>query len=130
MTKEFLGYHSEWNLGSPGGWDYQKMAQEIGKIAWARIKKNSGVDVELDFDDPILNPVPNFAELLMRAHQRNFPKEDAFIAIVAEKETLDKVGENIRFTGYLNSLPGVKAVLVDPTRLELKDGNVCVGGDR
>ena len=130
MTKEFLGYHSEWNLGSPGGWDYQKMAQEIGKIAWARIKKNSGVDVELDFDDPILNPVPNFAELLMRAHQRNFPKEDAFIAIVAEKETLDKVGENIRFTGYLNSLPGVKAVLVDPTRLELKDGKVCVGGDR
>ena len=21
-----LGYHAEWNLGSPGGWDYQRMA--------------------------------------------------------------------------------------------------------
>ena len=130
MTKEFLGYHSEWNMGSPGGWDYQKMAQDIGKIAWEKIKKKSGVDIELDFDDPILNPVPNFAELLLRAHRKNFPKEAPFIAIVAEKETLDKVGENIRFTKYLNSLPGVRAVLVDPTRLELRDGKVCVEGSR
>jgi len=130
MTKEFLGYHSEWNMGSPGGWDYQKMAQEIGKIAWEKIKKKSGVDIELDFDDPILDPVPDFAELLLRAHRKNFHKKDPFIAIVAEKKTLDKVGENIRFTKYLNSLPGVKAVLVDPTRLELEDGKVYVQGNR
>ena len=27
----FAGYHSEWNLGSPGGWDYQRITQGIGK---------------------------------------------------------------------------------------------------
>jgi hypothetical protein len=33
-VEDFLGYHSEWNLGSPGGWEYQRITQELGKLAW------------------------------------------------------------------------------------------------
>jgi len=126
MKEEFLGYHSEWNMGSPGGWDYQRMAQEIGKFAWQKIKKSSKIKIELDFDAPILNPVPNFSQLLLRSHKRRFPGEKPYIALVAEKETLDKVGENIRFVKFLNSIPDVKAILIDPTRLELRNGKVYV----
>ena len=87
MSPQFLGYHSEWNLGSPGGWVYQRQAQEIGKLAWKRIRQRTKIDIELDFDHPILDPVPNFAQILLRAHQRNFAQEKPFIALVAEKET-------------------------------------------
>ena len=83
MSEEFLGYHSEWNMGSPGGWDYQRMAQEIGKFSWRKIKQKSGIDIELDFDHPILNPVPAFARILLEAHQRNFGKQKPFIALCA-----------------------------------------------
>jgi len=130
MQEEFLGYHSEWNMGSPGGWDYQRMAQEIGKLAWKEIKEKSGINIEIDFDDPILNPVPNFAQVLLRAHQKNFPKEPPFIALVAEQETLDKVGENIRFVEYLNSIPDARGVLMDPAKLELRNGRVYVNNDK
>jgi len=130
MGNEFLGYHSEWNLGSPGGWDYQRMAQEIAKFSWREIKEKSGIDVELDFDHPILNPVPLFAQMLLRVHTKNFGKSKPFIVLVAEEETLQKVGENIRFVEYLNSLPDVKASLVGPASLEQKDGEIFVGGDR
>ena len=129
MQKEFLGYHSEWNLGSPGGWDYQRMAQEIGIFAWDRIRKASGIDIELDFTAPILNPVPLFANMLLRAHKKNFGSQKAFIVLVAEEETLDKVGENIRIVKYLNGLDGVKAALTDATKLELKNGNIYVNGE-
>jgi len=117
-------------MGSPGGWVYQQMAQEIGKIAWDRINKKSPIDIELDFDDEILNPVSNFAQLLLRAHKGNFKDKNPFIALVAEKETLEKVGENIQFVKYLNTLPDVEAALIDPTRLQLKDNEVCVDGNR
>ena len=130
MQEELLGYHSEWNMGSPGGWDYQRMAQEIGKLAWERIKERSSINVELDFDDPILNPVPNFAQLLLRVHQKKFPQDKPFIALVAEEETLDKVGENIHFVEYLNSIPDVKAVLINPTKLELRNGRIFVNDDK
>lgn len=130
MPEGFLGYHSEWNMGSPGGWDYQRMAQEIGKLAWLKIQEKAKLDIELDFDDPILNPVPNFAELLLRAHRKNFPNEKPCLALVAEKETLEKVGENIRFVEYLNKIPDVKALLIEPTQLELRDGKIFVGGNR
>ena len=33
------GYHGEWNMGSPGGWDYQRIAQLLGKMAWNLILK-------------------------------------------------------------------------------------------
>jgi hypothetical protein len=130
MQQEFLGYHSEWNLGSPGGWDYQRMAQEIGKLAWRKIKERCNIDIELDFDHPILNPIPNFAQMLLRTHQRNFGRQKPFIALVAEEETLEKVGENIRFIQYLNSIPNVKAVLIGPAKLELKNGQICVNKER
>ena len=29
--QHIIGCHSEWNLGSPGGWDYQRITQNIGK---------------------------------------------------------------------------------------------------
>ncbi|MBL7081775.1 MAG: hypothetical protein ISS44_04340, partial [Candidatus Omnitrophica bacterium] len=125
-----LGYHSEWNMGSPGGWDYQRMAQEIGKFSWQRIKEQSNIDIELDFDHQILNPVPAFAKILLSAHQRNFNKQKPYIALVAEKETLQKVGENIRFIQYLNSLPDVSACLISPEKLELKDNQIFVGENR
>ena len=123
MQNEFLGYHSEWNMGSPGGWDYQRMAQQIGKLAWQQIKEKSKINVELDFDAPILNPVPNFAKMLIRAHQKNSLDKNIMIALVAEQETLAKVGENIRFIEYLNSLDNVKAILTDPAQLKLKNNN-------
>lgn len=130
MQKEFLGFHSEWNMGSPGGWDYQRMAQEIGKTAWKRIKEKAHIEVELDFDDPILNPVPNFARMLLRAHEQNFKDTKPFIVLVAEKETLDKVGENIRIIEYLNSLQNVKARLIEPTQLQLKNKAIYVDQEK
>ncbi len=61
------GYHVEWNLGCPGGWEYQRMAQERGKLCWNRIKNISGIEIELTFDHPLLNPVPSFLDMLLRA---------------------------------------------------------------
>lgn len=121
---EFAGYHSEWNMGSPGGWDYQRMAQEIGLFTWKKIKERSKIDIDLDFSDPILDPVPRFAQMLLCAHKRNFSNAKPFIALIAEEETLEKVGENIRFVQYLNSLENVNAVLTDPSKLELRGGKV------
>jgi hypothetical protein len=130
MSEEFLGYHSEWNMGSPGGWDYQRMAQEIARLSWNRIKKQSGIDIELDINHLILNPVPAFAELLLEAHRRNFGRQRPFIALVAEEETLQKVGENIHFIQYLNNLPNVSACLISPEKLELKGDKIFVGDNR
>ncbi len=130
MSGEFLGYHSEWNMGSPGGWDYQRMAQEIGKFSWQKIKQKSGVDIELDFEHPILNPVPAFANLLLETHRRKFGTEKPFIALVAEEETLQKVGENIRFIRYLNSLPDVSACLMSPDKLELRNNRIFAGENK
>ena len=130
MQKKFLGFHSEWNLGSPGGWDYQRMAQEIGGFAWEKIRKASGINVNLDFKAPILNPVPLFAKMLLRAHKKMFGKEKPFIVLVAEEETLEKVGENIRIVKYLNGLRDVQAVLTDPTKLELVNNEVRFNGKK
>ena len=50
--KSFQGYHSEWNLGSPGGWDYQRITQIIGKAVWSGLSGISPIGVDLDFDHP------------------------------------------------------------------------------
>jgi hypothetical protein len=126
--QDFLGYHSEWNLGSPGGWDYQRMAQELGRLAWQKIIEKTGIKINLDFNSPILNPVPAFAQLLLGAHKERWGKRNPFIALVAEEETLEKVGENIRFVEYLNSLEGVHAALTAPHKLETKNGEVLFEG--
>ena len=66
--ESFLGYHSEWNLGSPGGWDYQRVTQIIGKAVWQRINDIQPIAVDLDFDHPLLYPVDGFTEMLVQAH--------------------------------------------------------------
>ncbi len=130
MGEKFLGHHCEWNLGSPGGWDYQRMAQELGKLSWDRIRRLSGIDIELDFDHPLLNPVPTFARMLLRVHKRLFGRQEAFIVLLAEEETLDKVGENIHFVDYLNRLPGVTAALASPQSLEIRGNTITLEGRR
>ena len=62
---EFLGYHSEWNLGSPGGWDYQRITQEIGKAVWEKLSRHCALDLELDFDHPYLRPVSGFVVMIL-----------------------------------------------------------------
>jgi hypothetical protein len=116
--ESFQGYHAEWNLGCPGGWEYQRMAQERGKLCWKMLKEVSEIDIELSFDHPLLNPVPRFLEMLLRAHRIRFHKKKPFILLVAEEETLDKVTENINLVAYLNQIEGVEAALTCPEKLE------------
>ena len=40
--KTIKGYHGEWNMGTPGGWDYQVTAQRLGRMAWDLIRENTG----------------------------------------------------------------------------------------
>lgn len=119
---QLIGYHSEWNLVCPGGYDDQRMAQERGQLCWDRVKNISGIDIELDFDHPLLKPVPSFVDMLLRAHRLRFHRENPFILMVAEKDTLDKVPENINVVKDLNRMEGVTAALTSPEDLE-KQGN-------
>ena len=125
---QLIGYHSEWNLVCPGGYDYQRMAQERGKLCWDRIKHISGIEIELDFDHPLLKPVPSFLDMLLRAHRLRFRREKPFILMVAEKDTLDKVPENINVVKDLNDMEGVKAALTCPEALEKKGNRVRYRG--
>lgn len=127
-TDQPVGYHSEWNLVCPGGCDYQRMAQERGKLCWNRIVKISELQIELDFDHPLLKPVPSFLDMLLRAHQVRFHREKPFILLVAEKETLDKVPENINVVKFLNRMVGVSAALTCPEDLENKGEQVTYKG--
>lgn len=126
--KNFKGYHAEWNLGCPGGWEYQRMAQVRGKLCWSRIKKITGIEIELDFEHPILNPVPLFIDMLLRAHRIKFLRAKPFVLLVAEEETLDKVTENINMVESLNRMEGVTAVLTSPRELEEKGDDVIYDG--
>jgi len=67
---QFIGYHSEWNLGSPGGWDYQRITQEIAKAVWGRLFQNHSIDADLDFDHPLLHPVNGFVNMLELQNSR------------------------------------------------------------
>ena len=107
--EQFLGYHSEWNLGSPGGWDYQRTTQEIGKAAWQRLNKIKPVSVDLDFDHPLLYPVVGFAQMLVAAHFQRGGDTNALIAVVAEEETLADVTENINLALRLERVGGIKS---------------------
>ena len=80
------------------------------------------IDIELDFDHPLLKPVPSFVDMLLRAHRLRFHRENPFILMVAEKDTLDKVPENINVVKDLNRMEGVTATLTSPEELE-KQGN-------
>ncbi len=128
--EEFLGYHSEWNLGSPGGWDYQRITQELGKLAWQRLQSHIGLEIPLVFDHQYLNPVPAFAGALLRAHRQRHENEPAHIVLTAEPETLDTVVENRNFVQYLGSIPEVTAALAAPQELNYHQGSLYHEGHR
>lgn len=128
--KNFLGYHSEWNLGSPGGWDYQRITQELGRFCWEKINEIINLDFPLNFSHPLLNPVPLFADMLLRAHKKRNPGEDPFIVLTAEPDTIGTVVENSNFVRYLDNLPGVSASLAAPHEFEEKHGGIFLGGER
>ena len=127
--KQVKGYHGEWNMGSPGGWDYQRIAQILGKMAWNLILENVEVDVQLDYEDAQINAVPGFARMILRAHQKLHGKNPVHAVLLAEAETLDVVLENKNFVNYLNAMEGVKASLAGPSHLSLKNGKVCCRGE-
>ncbi|MGD8229854.1 MAG: hypothetical protein PVI20_18900 [Desulfobacteraceae bacterium] len=127
--KQVKGYHGEWNMGSPGGWDYQRIAQILGKMAWDLILENVELDVQLDYEDPQINAVPGFARMILRAHQNLHGKNPVHAVLLAEAETLDLVLENKNFVNYLNAMEGVKASLAGPSHLSLKKGKVCCRGE-
>jgi hypothetical protein len=126
--KDFRGYHSEWNLGSPGGWDYQRITQIIGKAVWQELNRIRPVGVDLDFDHPLLFPVNSFVEMLAGAHRAREGSNPGLIAVVAEEETLESVTENINLAGHLGTLNGIRGVLLAPHQLELNNGSVCWKG--
>jgi len=128
--RDFQGYHAEWNLGCPGGWEYQRMAQERGKRGWKMIKEISGIDIELVFEHPLLNPVPSFLNVLLRAHRIRFKQDKPFVLLVAEQETLDRVTENINLVTHLNRIEGVEAALTCPEDVERKGNSITYHGSR
>lgn len=127
--KEFVGYHSEWNLGSPGGWDYQRITQIIGKAVWEKIKKIHSPGIDLDFDHPALFPVYGFVDMLVDAHKKREGANPGLIAVVAEEETLEDVTENKNLAKHLGSIGGISSGLMAPHELELQDGKVCWKGN-
>lgn len=123
--EDVLGYHSEWNLGSPGGWDYQRITQLIGKAVWARLNEISPIKIGLDFDHPLLLPIDGFVKMLVYAHRKLEGSSSGLIAVVAEEETLESVTENKNLAMRLNKIHGISGALMAPQELELKNGKVC-----
>jgi hypothetical protein len=127
-VEEFKGYHSEWNLGSPGGWDYQRLTQVIGKAVWLQINQIKPTNLDLDFDHPYFSPVDGLIDILVGAHRSLSGSNSGLIAVVAEEETLADVTENINLAQRLDAIAGITGVLSAPHELELKDGQVCWQG--
>ncbi|MDZ7330625.1 MAG: hypothetical protein ONB31_01460 [candidate division KSB1 bacterium] len=121
--ENFNGYHSEWNLGSPGGWDYQRINQSIGKTIWEKYFK-AQTELVLDFDHPWLIPVHGFVNMLVDVYRSRQGRNSGLIAIVAEEETLQDVTENQNLVHHLNAIDGLQAALMAPQELELKNGSV------
>ena len=126
--EQFQGYHSEWNLGSPGGWDYQKTTQIIGKAVWQELSRIRKFNVDLDFDHPLFFPVDGFAEMLIEAHKTREGRNAGIIAVVAEEETLKDVTENRNLAQRLSLEEGITGALMAPQELEIKKGAVCWKG--
>lgn len=123
------GYHGEWNMGSPGGWEYQRIAQLLGKMAWDLISESIEVGVDIDFQHPQINAVPGFARMLLRAHESCHGRNPVHAVLLAERETLDIVLENKNFVNYLNTFDGVKGSLAGPSHLSIRNGKVYCKGD-
>ncbi len=126
--EDFQGYHSEWNLGSPGGWDYQRLTQTIGKTVWQKLNKIHNFDLDLDFDDPLFSPVDGLADILVDSHRAREGSAPGLIAVVAEEETLEDVTENKNFAKLLNTFDGITGALMAPQELELTGDTVCWKG--
>ncbi len=124
----FLGYHAEWNLGSPGGWDYQRITQNIGKAVWRKLLQIRRIDIDLDFDHQLLHPVNGFVSMLREAHRMREGSNSGMIAVVAEEETLEDVVENSNLVKHINKVKGLSSALMAPQELELRDGRVCFKG--
>jgi hypothetical protein len=124
----FAGFHSEWNLGSPGGWDYQRITQVIGKAVWKRLKEIAPIAVELDFDHPMLYPIDGFERMLVEAHRVMAGSNPGLVAVIAEEETLQDVTENINLANRLDAVDGLSGALMAPHELELQNGRVCWRG--
>jgi hypothetical protein len=127
-VKNFLGYHSEWNLGSPGGWDYQRITQIIGKAVWLKLNEIGSIPVAVDFDHPLLFPVDGFVEMLVDVHRAREGSNPGLIAVVAEEETLESVTENRNLAERLSTIDGITGALMAPQEMELKNGRVCQQG--
>ncbi len=128
--KGFTGYHSEWNLGSPGGWDYQRITQIIGKAVWEKLNEIHQIPVDLDFEHPLLFPIDGFVQMLVEAHRNRQGENAELIAVAAEEETLESVTENRNLAERLDTLDGIAGALMAPQELELKNGQVCWQGRR
>jgi len=126
--QDFEGYHSEWNLGSPGGWDYQRLTQIIGRTIWRKINELSPVGLDLDFDHPLFFPVNAFVDMLVGVHRSREGSNSGMIAVVAEEETLEDVTENKNLARHISSIDGLEGNLMAPQELELKNGRVCYHG--
>lgn len=126
--KDFTGYHSEWNLGSPGGWDYQRITQIIGKAVWTKLNEIKPMELMLDFEHPMLNPIHGFVEILVGSHRVKEGNNSGLIAVVAEEETLEDVTENINLAKRLDSINGLSGALMAPRELELDSGRVSWKG--
>jgi hypothetical protein len=127
-VKDFVGYHSEWNLGSPGGWDYQRITQVIGKAVWQKLNEIRPIDLDLDFDHPLLFPVYGFVKMLVEAHRAREGNNPGLIAVVAEEDTLESVTENRNLAERLDRMEGISGALMAPQELELEKGRVCWKG--
>jgi len=127
-VEDFQGYHSEWNLGSPGGWDYQRLTQTIGKAVWQKLNKIQNFDLDLDFDDPLFSPVDGLADILVDSHRSREGGAPGLIAVVAEEETLEDVTENKNFAKILSAIDGINGALMAPQELALEGDRVCWKG--
>ncbi len=126
--KPFWGYHSEWNLGSPGGWDYQRITQIIGKAVWERANRIRPSGITLDFDHPLLYPIDGFVRMLVAGHHRLSGSNPGLLAVIAEQETLQDVTENINLAKRLDAINGLSSALMAPHELALENGRVCYHG--
>lgn len=124
----FRGFHSEWNLGSPGGWDYQRTTQEIAKVTWQTLNRIQPTGVDLDFDHSLLYPVVGFARMLVDVHRQRHGTSPGLIAVVAEEETLEDVTENINLARRLDSFDGITGILAPPHGFEKRNGVVTYQG--
>ncbi|MEN8210871.1 MAG: hypothetical protein ABFR31_04070 [Thermodesulfobacteriota bacterium] len=128
QSEQFWGYHSEWNLGSPGGWDYQRITQEIGKAVWDKLLTYKDPEIKLDFTHPLLLPVNGLVDLLVQTHRNREGDEPGLIAVVAEEETLEDVVENQNLAEQLNRIDNISGALMAPHSLEIKNSRVCFHG--